>query len=81
MPRTIKCRHCGGVVNPLPGKPGYADECLRCFHEQNPTQQPSQKPKYYKPAIKPTDQIDRDLETLTRKINRARKGSGRPTID
>ena len=80
MTRRLYCRHCGKPVEAFPGKPGYADECEECFGERNPRQPPSEKPKYYKPAVNPSHERDRKLDTLERKMNLLRARQGKPPI-
>ncbi len=30
---TLNCRQCGEPFEPLPGKPGYIDQCPKCLYE------------------------------------------------
>jgi len=34
----LNCRHCGKPFDPLPGKPGYVDECPGCLWEKSAAQ-------------------------------------------
>jgi hypothetical protein len=34
MPKEVVCRHCLKSFVPVPGKPGYVNECLVCLHEK-----------------------------------------------
>ena len=32
--KQVVCRHCGEAFVPLPGKPGYIDECPDCLYDK-----------------------------------------------
>ena len=32
--KSLICRYCAVTFTPLPGKPGYIDECPECLHEK-----------------------------------------------
>lgn len=32
--KAVQCRHCGKPFVPLPGKPGYINECPDCLYEK-----------------------------------------------
>jgi hypothetical protein len=32
--KSVTCRYCAEKFTPLPGKPGYINECPECLHEK-----------------------------------------------
>jgi hypothetical protein len=40
--KSVICRYCAERFTPLPGKPGYIDECPECLHQKTapPTRAP-----------------------------------------
>jgi hypothetical protein len=38
--KAVTCRYCAEEFVPLPGKPGYIDECSDCLHEKTAQQLP-----------------------------------------
>jgi len=41
MNAQLNCRHCGEPFIPMPGKPGYVDECPECLHAKTHAKPPS----------------------------------------
>jgi len=58
--KSATCRYCAETFTPLPGKPGYIDECPECLHEKTAPPEPNplsagstkQREKYDKKLIR-----------------------------
>jgi len=59
--KEVTCRHCGEVFSPMPGKPGYIDECLECLFTKSAHLNP-------KALSRLADEAERKMEQELRKL-------------
>jgi hypothetical protein len=68
---NVICRHCGEAFTPMPGKPGYLDECPECLHEKTAQHVPKEDPVMV--------EFDRAVKGLRRRL--AKSGVKAEAID
>ena len=69
MQRDVTCRHCGELFAPVPGKPGYINECPECLFTKSASLNP-------KALSRLKDDAEVKLEKELRKLRRTLIGKG-----